>query len=56
MLMLALDEAAKTTIVSIIVWFVVFPALVTGLIAVALFQTYKERAENEANRRRRPPS
>jgi hypothetical protein len=54
MLLFALDEAATTTIVYIIVWFVAFPALVTGLIGVALFQTYKEHAENQANRRRTP--
>jgi hypothetical protein len=54
MLMLALDEAAKTTIAYVVIWFVAFPALVTGLLAVALFQTYKERAENQANRRRPP--
>jgi hypothetical protein len=52
MLMFALDEAATTTIVYVIVWFVAFPALVTALIGVALFQTYKEHAENQANRRR----
>ena len=52
MLMFALDEAATTTIVYILIWFVAFPAFVTALIGIALFQTYKERAENEANRRR----
>ena len=52
MLMFALDEAATTTIVYVLIWFVAFPALVTGLIGIALFQTYKERAENQANRRR----
>jgi hypothetical protein len=55
MLLLALSEAAKTTIAYVILWFVAFPAIVTGLIGVALFQTYKERAENLENRRR-PPS
>ena len=53
MLILAMDEATKTTITSIAIWFVLFPALVTALIGVALFQTYKEHAENQANRRRR---
>jgi Na+/proline symporter len=53
MLMFALDEAATTTIVFVLIWFVVFPALVTGLIGIALFQTYRERAENEAYRSRR---
>ena len=54
MLILALSEAAKTTITYVIVWFVAFPALVTGLIAVAVIQTYRERQENIANRRRPP--
>jgi hypothetical protein len=53
MLILAMDEATKTTIAYVVVWFVGFPALVTALIGIALFQTYKERAENVANRRRR---
>jgi hypothetical protein len=53
MLMLAMDEATKTTIAYVVIWFVAFPALVTALIGVALFQTYKERAENEAFRRHR---
>jgi F0F1-type ATP synthase membrane subunit b/b' len=55
MLLVALSEAAQTTIVYVLVWFVVFPAIVTGLIAVAVVQTYRERQENIANRRR-PPS
>jgi hypothetical protein len=54
MLILALSEAAKTTIVYVIVWFVAFPALVTGLIGVALVQTYREWLENQENRRRPP--
>jgi hypothetical protein len=55
MLVLALSEAAKTTIAYVAVWFVFFPALVTALIGVALFQTYREWSENQANKRR-PPS
>ncbi len=54
MLVLAMDEATKTTIAYVIVWFVAFPALVTALIGIALFHTYREHAENEANRRRNP--
>jgi hypothetical protein len=54
MLILALSEAAKTTITYVIVWFVAFPALVTGLIGVALVQTYREWTENQENRRRPP--
>jgi hypothetical protein len=52
MLMLALSEAAQTTIVYVAVWFVAFPAIVTGLIAVALVRTYGEWKENNENRRR----
>ena len=52
MLILALSEAEKTTITSIVIWFVGFPALVTGLIGVAIAQTIRERKENLANRRR----
>jgi hypothetical protein len=52
MLILALSEAAKTTIVYIAVWFVGFPAIVTGLIAVAVAQTLRERSENQRNRQR----
>jgi hypothetical protein len=52
MLMLALSEAAQTTIVYILVWFVAFPAIVTGLIAVAVVRTYGEWRENNEHRRR----
>ena len=55
MLVLAMSEAAKTTISIIVIWGIAFPALVTGLIVVGLAQTYRERSENQANRRR-PPS
>ena len=54
MLILAMSEAAKTTIAYIAIWFVLFPALVTGLIAVAVIRTMGERAENERNRLHRP--
>ena len=53
MLLIALSEAAKTTIVYVIVWFVAFPALVTGLIGVAIVQTYRERMQNQENKRGR---
>jgi hypothetical protein len=52
MLILALSEAAKTTITDIVIWFIAFPALVTGLIGVAVAQTIRERSENLANKRR----
>ena len=55
MLILALSEAAKTTIAQGIIWFVAFPALVTGLIGVALAQTYREWTENQESRRHPRP-
>ena len=51
MLILALSEAAKTTIAYVVVWFVAFPAVVTGLIGVAVFQTYREWLDNQESRR-----
>ena len=54
MLILALSEAETTTIVYVVIWFIAFPALVTGLIGVALVQTYREWLENQENRRRPP--
>ena len=53
MLILALSEAAKTTLAYLAIWVVAFPALVTGLIAVGLAQTYREWSENQANKRHR---
>jgi hypothetical protein len=51
----ALSDAAEYTIAAIAVWFVFFPALVTGLIAFAIAGVLRERTENEeeAARRRR---
>jgi hypothetical protein len=46
MLLFALSEAAKTTIAYIAVWFVVFPAIVTGLIVFAIVQALGEAREN----------
>jgi hypothetical protein len=51
MLMFALDPAATNTIVSILIWFVVFPAFVTGLIAYAIVVAIGEKGENDENRR-----
>jgi K+-transporting ATPase c subunit len=51
MLVLAITEAARTTIVFILLWGVVFPALVTGLIALAIYQTFTEHRANAENRR-----
>jgi hypothetical protein len=51
----ALSPAAAYTIAAIAVWFVIFPAFITALIAFALAGTARERVENEeaiAKRRR----
>jgi len=49
----ALGKGASVTIVNLVIWGVVFPALVTGLIALAVIRAIGERQENEDNRRRR---
>jgi phage shock protein PspC (stress-responsive transcriptional regulator) len=49
----ALDDAAKATIALIAVFGVVFPALVTGLVAFAIAQALAERDENLERRNRR---
>ena len=49
MLILALSDAAETTIVYIAVWFVIFPAIVTALIVVAIVRTIGERRQNQDN-------
>jgi heme/copper-type cytochrome/quinol oxidase subunit 2 len=53
MLVLALSEAAKTTIVYIALWFVVIPALVTGLIVFAVIQARGEKSTYDDIRRSR---
>ena len=53
MLILAMSEATKTTLAYVAIWGIAFPALVTGLIVVGLAQTYRERSENQANKRHR---
>ena len=55
MLLLALSEAAKTTIAYTAIWFVIFPAIVTGLIAFAVIGALgeaRQNRENWVNRRR----
>jgi hypothetical protein len=52
-LTLALSPAEEYTIVAIAIWFVLFPALVTGLIALAVAGVMRERTENEEERARR---
>ena len=51
----ALSDAAEYTIAAVAVWFVIFPAFVTALIAFAVAGALRERTENqeEAARRRR---
>jgi hypothetical protein len=48
---IALSDAAETTIVYVAIWFVIFPAIVTGLIAFAIAQALGEKRENDASRR-----
>jgi len=52
-MLIALSEAAKTNITIIALWVVLFPALVTGLIAFAVAQAVAERSENLERRNRR---
>jgi uncharacterized membrane protein YjfL (UPF0719 family) len=50
----ALSKAASVTIVNLVIWGVVFPALVTGLIAFAAIRAIGERQDNiEHDKRRR---
>jgi hypothetical protein len=50
-LLFALSDAAQTTIISILIWVVLFPALVTGLIVFAFVISRGEAADNRENRR-----
>ena len=54
-LVLALTDAQEYTITAVAIWFVLFPAFVTGLIAFAIAGVLRERADNEDSvaRRRR---
>jgi hypothetical protein len=51
--LLALSQAAQTTITDIGVWGIAFPALITALIACAFIQARGERRADEAARERR---
>lgn len=53
MLVLAISKAAEITIVNLVIWGVVFPALVTGLIGFALVKAFGERQDNEARKLRK---
>jgi hypothetical protein len=50
-LVFALDDAAQATIALVVVFFVVFPAIATGLIAFAISQALGERQDNLERRR-----
>lgn len=52
-LIFALSKGATVTIVNLAIWMVIFPALVTGLIGLAVIRSIGERQENEENRRHR---
>jgi hypothetical protein len=47
---LALSPAATTTIVYILIWVILFPALVTGLIVYAIVVARGEASENDEHR------
>jgi hypothetical protein len=49
----ALTPAESYTIAAVAVWFVIFPAFVTGLIAFAVAGVLRERVENEEEVARR---
>jgi hypothetical protein len=51
MLVFALDDAALSTIALVAIFFVVFPAFVTGLIVYAVVVARGESLQNEENRR-----
>jgi uncharacterized membrane protein YjfL (UPF0719 family) len=51
-LIFALGKAETTTIVNLVIWGVVFPALVTGLIAFAVIRAIGERQDNVENDKR----
>jgi uncharacterized membrane protein YjfL (UPF0719 family) len=51
-LIFALSKGASVTIVNLVIWGVVFPALVTGLIAFAAIRAIGERQENTENDKR----
>jgi len=52
-LFLFADKALTTTIVVILVWVIVFPLLVQGLIVYAVIQARGEKRANEELRRSR---
>ncbi len=53
MIAFAISEALATTIVYVLVWFVLFPGFVMGMIGYAVVVALGEARENEEDRRRR---
>ena len=51
--LLAISEALATTIVYVLIWFVLFPTFVMGMIAYAIVVAFGEAKENAEDRRRR---
>jgi len=51
-LIFALSKGLTVTIVNLVIWGVVFPALVTGLIAFAVIRAMGERQDNVENDKR----
>ena len=51
--LLLASKAVSVTVVNIVIWGVVFPALVTGLIAFAIIRSLGERQDNEERRHHR---
>jgi hypothetical protein len=54
--MLFADYALQVTIVAIVLWLILFPLLVQGLIVYAVMIGRGERRQNEEYRRRREDS
>jgi hypothetical protein len=50
-MLLAVSEAFKVTLVSLIIWVVVFPVLVQGLIVYAIAQARGEKRQNDEFKR-----
>jgi hypothetical protein len=53
LLLLALDDATKTTLALLGIFGVLFPAIVTGLIIFAIAQAMSERSQNIERRSNR---
>ncbi len=50
-MLLFADAALETTIIYILIWVVLFPAFVTGLIVYAIVVARGEKESNDENRR-----